>query len=73
MKTLDGEVKYNVKPFTKLGKVEVFNGKGVPLMNSLNAKGDLKVLLNPVLPDSLTEEQREKLEAYRDSRSKNGK
>lgn len=73
VKTLDGEVKYNVKPFTKLGKVEVFNGKGVPVMNSLNAKGDLKVLLNPVLPDSLTEEQRGKLEAYRDSRCGNSK
>ena len=73
VKTLDGEIDYNVKPFTKLGKVEVFDEKGVPVMNSLNTKGDLKVLLNPVLPDSLTEEQREKLEAYRDSRAKNGK
>ena len=69
VKTLDGEIDYNVQPFTKLGKIEVFNGKGVPVMNSLNAKGDLKVLLNPVLPDSLTEEQRAKLEAYRDSSS----
>ena len=73
VKTLDGEIDYNVKPFTKLGKVEVFDEKGVPVMNSLNARGDLKVLLNPVLPDSLTEEQREKLEAYRDSCAKNGK
>ena len=73
VKTLDGEIDYNVKPFTKLGKVEVFDERGVPVMNSLNAKGDLKVLLNPVLPDYLTEEQREKLEAYRDSRAKNGK
>ena len=73
VKTLDGEIDYNVKPFTKLGKVEVFDERGVPVMNSLNAKGDLKVLLNPVLPDSLTKEQREKLEAYRDSRAKNGK
>ena len=73
VKTLDGEIDYNVKPFTKLGKVEVFDEKGVPVMNSLNAKGDLKVLLNPVIPDSLTDEQRRKLEAYRDSRSGNGK
>ena len=73
VKTLDGEIDYNVKPFTKPGKVEVFNGKGVPMMNYLNTVGDLKVFLNPVLPDSLTEEQREKLEAYRDSRAKNGK
>ena len=73
VKTLDGEIDYEVKPFTKLSKVVVFHGKGVPVMNSLNAKGDLKVLLNPVLPDSLTEEQREKLEAYRDSRANNCK
>lgn len=67
VKTLDGEIDYNVKPFTKLGKVKVFSEKGVPVMNSLNARGDLKVLLNPVIPDSLTDEQRRKLEAYRDS------
>ena len=73
VKTLDGEIDYNVKPFTKLGKVEIFREKGVPVMNSLNARGDLKVLLNPVIPESLTDEERKHLEAYRDCRVRNSK
>ena len=73
VKTLDGEIDYNVKPFTKLGKVKVFSEKGVPVMNSLNARGDLKVLLNPVMPESLTDEERKHLEAYRDCRVRNSK
>ena len=73
VKTLDGEIDYNVKPFTKLGKVEIFREKGVPVMNSLNARGDLKVLLNPVMPESLTDEERKHLEAYRDCRVRNSK
>ena len=73
VKTLDGEIDYEVKPFTKLSKVVVFHSKGVPVMNHLNAFGDLKVLLDPVLPESLTDEERKHLEAYRDSRAKNGK
>ena len=73
VKTLDGEIDYEVKPFTKLSKVVVFHGKGVPVMNHLNAVGDLKVLLDPVLPNSITDEERKHLEAYRDCRVKNGK
>ena len=73
VKTLDGEIDYNVKPFTKLGKVKVFSEKGVPVMNSLNARGDLKVLLNPVIPESLTDEERKHLEMYRDCRARNSK
>ena len=73
VKTLDGEIDYNVKPFTKLGKVEIFREKGVPVMNSLNARGDLKVLLNPVMPESLTDEERKHLEMYRDCRVRNSK
>ena len=73
VKTLDGEVEYEVKPNTKLSKVVVFRGKGVPVMNSINSVGDLKVLLDPALPEYLTDEERKRLEAYRDERCKNGK
>lgn len=71
--TLDGDMEYEVSPFTKLGKVIVFRGKGVHVMNSLNSSGDLKVLLHPAMPESITDEERKHLEAYRDSRNKNGK
>lgn len=73
VKTLEGEIDYEVKPFTKLNKVVVFHGKGVPVMNYINTFGDLKVLLNPVMPESLTDEERKHLEAYRDCRVRNGK
>ena len=73
VKTLDGEVEYEVKPNTKLSKVVLFRGKGVPVMNSINSVGDLKVLLDPALPEYLTDEERKRLEAYRDERRKNGK
>ena len=73
VKTLDGEIDYEVKPFTKLSKVVVFKGKGVPVMNYLNTVGDLRVLLDPVMPESLTDEERKHLEAYRDCRVRNGK
>ena len=73
VKTLDGDMEYEVSPFTKLGKVIVFRGKGVHVMNSLNSSGDLKVLLHPAMPESLTDEERKHLEAYRDSRNKNSK
>lgn len=73
VKTLDGEQDYEVKPGTKLGKVVLFRGKGVPVMNSINSVGDLKVLLDVVLPTDLTDKERELLAAYRDERVRNGK
>lgn len=71
--TLNGIEKYEVKPHTKPGKVLLFQGKGTPVMNSLNAYGDLKVLLDLKMPIDLTDEERKHLEAYRDCRAKNGK
>lgn len=71
--TLTGTETYQVSPMTNPGKVLVFRGKGSPVMNSINSYGDLKVLLNLVMPTSLTDREREKLEAYRDERKKNGK
>jgi molecular chaperone DnaJ len=71
--TLTGTETYHVSPMTNPGKVLVFRGKGSPIMNSINSYGDLKVLLNLVMPTSLTDKEREKLEAYRDERKRNGK
>ena len=72
-KTLTGEEEFDIKPFTKPGKVLVFKGKGSPIMNSLNNYGDLQVVLNCVLPAELTDEERKRLEAYREERRRNGK
>lgn len=71
--TLEGEDTYKIAPGTNPGKVIVFRGKGSPVMNSINSYGDLKVLLNLVMPGDLTDAERQKLEAYREERRKNGK
>ena len=71
--TLTGTETYQVAPMTNPGKVLIFRGKGSPVMNSINSYGDLRVLLNLVMPTSLTDSEREKLEAYRDERIRNGK
>ena len=71
--TLTGTETYQVSPMTNPGKVLIFRGKGSPVMNSINSYGDLRVLLNLVMPTSLTDSEREKLEAYRDERIRNGK
>ena len=71
--TLTGTETYQVSPMTNPGKVLVFRGKGSPVMNSINSYGDLKVLLNLIMPTSLTDSERQKLEAYRDKHKKNGK
>ena len=71
--TLDGIEKYIVQPYTKPGKVLVFKGKGVHVMNSINSNGDLKVLLDLKMPESLSVKERELLEAYKAERERNGK
>jgi DnaJ-class molecular chaperone len=71
--TLTGVEKHTVQPFTKPGKVLLFSDKGVPIMGSINSRGDLKVLLDLKMPASLTDKERELLEKYREERSRNGK
>lgn len=71
--TLNGIEKYTVQSFTKPGKVLVFRGKGVHIMNSINSTGDLKVLLELKMPNSLSSREREILEQYREERNRNGK
>ena len=71
--TLDGKMEHELPPYTKPGKVLVFKGKGSPIMNSMNAYGELKVLLDLEMPSGLSKRERELLEEYRDERRKNGK
>ena len=71
--TLTGVEKYTVQSFTKPGKVLVFKGKGVHVLNSINANGDLKVLLDLKMPESLSRKEREILEQYREERNRNSK
>ena len=46
------------------GKAFIFNGKGLPHLNDNNIVGDYAIIVKYVLPDSLTDEQKEKLKNF---------
>jgi molecular chaperone DnaJ len=59
--TLDGDADVDIKPGTQPGEVVVLRGKGIPDLRR-GRPGDLRVVVNVVIPRSLTREQRELLE-----------
>lgn len=61
--TLDGEVDLVVEPGTQHGDVVTVAGKGLPNLRT-RKRGDLKVLLQLVVPRRLTEAQRKLLSEY---------
>lgn len=56
--TLDGQVKFTVKPETQNGTKARLRGKGFPVYKQDGTFGDLIVTFNVKLPTGLTEEQR---------------
>ncbi len=65
VKTIDGEVIYEVKPGTVSGTRVRLRGKGMPTVRNRNTRGDLYITLIIEVPSKLTEEQTEALEAFR--------
>ena len=59
--TIDGTEKLKIPAGTQPGKVFTLRGKGVPYLRG-NGRGDQKIILNVVVPTSLTAEQRDLLE-----------
>ena len=57
--TLDGEVKMNIKPGSQPGSKLRLKGKGFPVYKKEGNFGDLYVLLKVILPQSLTEKEKE--------------
>lgn len=65
--TLDGSVtEINIPAGTYQGQVFKVKGKGMPKINSLNAKGDLYAHVYVEIPKQLTEKQRELIKALAD-------
>lgn len=64
IKTIDGEVIYNVKPGTQTDTKVRLRGKGVPTLRNKNVRGDHYVTLVVDVPTKLTAEQRELLEKF---------
>ncbi len=58
-----GKVKLKIPAGTQSGKVHRVRGKGAPKLNG-SGQGDLKVRVNVAVPESLSDEQREALEAF---------
>jgi len=58
-----GRVKLKIPAGTQSGKVHRLRGKGAPKLNG-SGQGDLKVRVNVAVPESLSDEQREALEAF---------
>lgn len=64
IKTIDGEVLYEVKPGTQPGTRVRLRGKGIPTLRDCKVRGDHYVTLNVRVPEKLTNEQKDALRAY---------
>ncbi|MBS1352378.1 MAG: molecular chaperone DnaJ [Coprobacter sp.] len=62
--TIDGKAKVKIEPGTQPGKVLRLRGKGLPSVNRYGV-GDLLVNLSVYVPESLTAEERKKIEELR--------
>jgi len=64
IKTVDGEVEYNVKAGTQTDTKIRLKGKGVPSLRNKNVRGDHYVTLVVQVPTKLNEEAKEALRAF---------
>ena len=63
VETLDGEQQVELRAGTQPGDVLVLRGKGVPVLNG-RGRGDHRVLVNVMLPQRLTDDQRRLLAEF---------
>lgn len=64
IKTIDGEVLYEVKAGTQTGTRVRLRGKGIPTLRNKEVRGDHYVTLVVKVPEKLTSEQRDALMEY---------
>lgn len=67
IKTIDGDVEYEVKAGTQTDTRIRLKGKGVPSLRNRNLRGDHYVTLVVQVPERLNEEQKEALRAFDDA------
>lgn len=67
IKTVDGEVEYDVKAGTQTDTRVRLKGKGVPSLRNKNSRGDHYVTLVVQVPTELSKEAKEALRAYEDA------
>ncbi len=66
IKTVDGEVEYDVKAGTQTDTRVRLKGKGVPSLRNKNTRGDHYVTLEVQVPTDLSKDAKEALRAYDD-------
>ena len=67
VKTVDGEVAYDVKPGTQTDTKVRLKGKGVPSLRNKSVRGDHYITLVVQVPERLNEEQKEALRRFDDA------
>ena len=68
MPTLDGDVPLEVPAGTQPGETIVMNGRGMPPLGR-GRTGDLRVVINVVIPRRLTRKQKDLLQQFSESLS----
>ena len=69
--TLEGNVKYTIPEGTQPGTKFTMRGKGVPVVNSSNRRGDLIFRVTVEIPKGLNEKQKEKMREFADACGEN--
>jgi len=64
---LDGDVEVDISAGTQPGEVLVVRGEGMPRLRRPGRRGDLRVVVNVVVPRRLSREQRKLVEKLADS------
>ena len=64
--TLERPVELTVPPESRNGQKIRLAGKGMPVLGSADKRGDLYVVLRPVMPSGLTDEQKELVRSLRE-------
>ena len=67
VKTIDGEVEYEVKAGTQTDTKVRLKGKGVPSLRNKNLRGDHYITLVVQVPTTMTAAQKEALKAYKET------
>lgn len=70
VKTVDGEIEYEVKAGTPTHTKIRLKGKGVPSVQNKNVRGDMYMTLVVDVPTKLTNEQKEALKAFEKTMTK---
>jgi molecular chaperone DnaJ len=61
--TIDGDIELELGPGTQPGELVVLRGRGMPVLQGFG-RGDHRVLVNVLIPQRLTDEQRRLLEEF---------